>query len=364
MIIKKYINGSLGPVKRKEETMRKNKVLAATMAATLALGMLTACSANEPGSTNSAPKETKEAASEGGDTTTTDAAWPGAAVQFSVPAKAGGVTDIYTRYVQNALQTTVGGTYSTVNYDTPAVAYQTVVAATDPNTLLFQHSSLACNYVTGSLQFNPTTDYRVVGCVADMGAQAIIVAPDAPYNTWEEFIDYAKANPGEASVAISTNGTTHFIFGEVEQFYGVEFTLNECGSEADKLTNIAGGILDLANCSLNNAKQYEEAGQIKVLAILGDGSKTSYDGFDWPVITDVTWAAHMYVFANANISDADAQAINDALVAVAADAEYVSECEAMGGAPLAYSLEEAQADFDATVDTCKSVAEALGILGI
>ena len=340
------------------------KLLAAALVAALSVSMLAACGDSTSTTTTDSADTTATSEAAGDAAATTDAAWPSAAVTFSVPAKAGGVTDIYTRYVQNSLQQNWGGTYATTNYDTPAVAYNTVVTASDANTLLFQHSSLACNYVTGSLQFDPTTDYRVVGCVADMGAQAIIVSPDAPYNTWEELVEYCKANDGNVSCAISTNGTTHFIFGEVEQFYGFTFNKVECGSEADKLTNVAGGIIEVANCSLSNAQQYEEAGQIKVLAILGDGSKTEYDGYDWPVITDVTWAAHMYVFANANISDADAQAINDALCAVANDAEYVEECEAMGGTALAYTLEEAQADFDATVENCKTIAEALGILGI
>lgn len=349
--------------------MRTNKIIATALSAALAASLLAGCGGTATASSSATSESTaasSAAAESTAESTAAEAAWPTAAVQFSVPAKAGGVTDIYARYVQNSLQQNWGGTFSTVNYDTPAVAYQTVVAATDPNTLLFQHSSLVCNYVTGSLQFDPTTDYRVVGMVADMGAQAIIVNPDAPYDTWEEMIEYAKANPGDMSCAIATNGTTHFIFGMVQSACGVELNLVECSSEADKLTNVAGGIIDLANCSLNNALQYEEAGQIKVLGILADGSRDSYAdlGYEWPVITDVTWAAHMYVYANASISDEEAQAINDALCSIAQDPEYIEECINMGGTATAYTLEEAQADFDATTETCIQVAQDLGIYGL
>lgn len=348
--------------------MRTNKIIATALSAALAASLLAGCGGNTTSSSaasDSAAADSTAADSAAADSTA-EAAWPTAAVQFSVPAKAGGVTDIYARYVQNSLQQNWGGTFSTVNYDTPAVAYQTVVAATDPNTLLFQHSSLVCNYVTGSLQFDPTTDYRVVGMVADLGAQAFITNPDAPYDTWEEMIEYAKANPGDVSGAIATNGTTHFIFGMLQSACGVELNLVECSSEADKLTNVAGGIINLANCSLNNALQYEEAGQIKVLGILNDGSRDSYAdlGYEWPVITDVTWAAHMYVFANASISDEEAQAINDALCSIAQDPEYIEECITMGGTATAYTLEEAQADFDATTETCIQVAQDLGIYGL
>ncbi|MDO4620456.1 MAG: tripartite tricarboxylate transporter substrate-binding protein [Lachnospiraceae bacterium] len=291
-----------------------------------------------------------------------DAAWPSAAVQFSVPAKAGGVTDIYTRYVQAALQEDVGGTYSTVNYDTPAVAYQTVVAATDANTLLFQHMSLVTGYVTGSLAFDPTTEYRVAGVPADMGTQAVIVGPDAPYSTWDELVAYCKEHPGDVSCAIATNGSTHFIFGMAQQKCDIELNMVECASEADKLTNVAGGIIDLANCSLGNALQYEEAGKIKVLGVVGSEKVEGYD--QWEPIPDIAWTSPMFVFASKDVSDEELEAINAALKTVSENEAFIEGVTSIGGTASWYSVEDSQKMFDEAVKTCTEIAEGLGIYGL
>lgn len=258
---------------------------------------------------NSAPApsatEAATATTAGGDGETEEAApaadgsWPGSSVQLLVPSKAGGITDIYTRYVQGSLQKSTGGNFATINYDTEAVGYENLRSANaDGTTLLFQHSTLICKYLTGAVEYDPSTESRVVGEVADMGSQAIICSPDTPYDTWDEFIAYAKEHPGDVTTAIATNGTTHSIFGQVQKNCGVELNMVECSSEADKLTNVAGGIIDVANCSLGSAKEYEDAGKLKVLGVLGSG-KPEENYPDWEPIQDVIWSSHLYCFAPA-----------------------------------------------------------------
>jgi len=287
--------------------------------------------------------------------------WPKKAVQMLVPSKAGGVTDIYTRNLQNYLQKATGGNFATVNYNAEAVAYQTLRAAKgDGNTLMFQHSTIICKYLTGAIDYNPSKEFRVVGEVADMGSQAIIVGPKAPYNTWEEFIDYCKKNPGKVICGITTNGATHFIFGQVQKTYGVKFTLVECQAEADKMTNIAGGNIDVANCSLGNARSYEKAGKIKVLGVLGSG-KPEPDYPEWKPITDVLWSSHLYAFAPASIDDATATAINAAFKGVTEDPAYVKACSAIGGKAEWYDLATCQKDFNNTMTQLDEIASFLGI---
>ena len=48
----------------------------------------------------------------------------------------------------------------------------------------------------------------------------------------------------------------------------------QSGGEADKLTNIASGSIDLANCSMNNAIAYEADGKLVVLGIIGPEAAT------------------------------------------------------------------------------------------
>jgi tripartite-type tricarboxylate transporter receptor subunit TctC len=289
------------------------------------------------------------------------AKWPAGSVQMLVPSKAGGVTDIFTRYVQKYLQTNTDGRFGTVNYDNEAVAYENLRSARpDGATLLFNHSTIICKYLTGSIELNPAAQFKVVGIVADMGNQAIIVSPKAPYNTWGEFTAYAKQNPGKVNTAISTNGTTHFIFGLAQKNLGITLNFLECAAEADKLINVAGGFIDMANCSLGNAKEYETAGKIKVLGLLGSG-KPEENYPQWAPITDVLWESYLYCFAPAGIDDAAAEAINAQLKGLVDDPEYAAECRKIGGRPVWFSLKDSQKHFDDTMNSLREVATALGI---
>ncbi|MFQ9702841.1 MAG: hypothetical protein ACLR0U_12690 [Enterocloster clostridioformis] len=71
---------------------------------------------------------------------------------------------------------------------------------------------MICKYLTGAIDYNPQDSFRAVGVAANMGSQAIICRPDAPYNTWAEFIEYAKANPGQVTTAISHKRYHPFYF--------------------------------------------------------------------------------------------------------------------------------------------------------
>lgn len=340
--------------------MRKKSVLAVLTAAVVT-SALAGCNANSaPGAGQTTTGSTEISANETSGKTG-DVKWPDGAVQLLVPSKAGGITDIYARNVQNYLQQSTGGSFATVNYDTEAVAYENLRSANaDGSTLLFQHSTLICKYLTGAVEYNPMEEFRVVGVAANMGSQAIICSPDAPYDTWDEFIAYTKEHPDEVTTAISTNGTTHFIFGQVQQNCGVKLNMVECSAESDKLTNVAGGIIDVANCSLGNAKEYEAAGKLKVLGVLGSGEAEA-EFPEWEPVKDVIWESYVYLFAPASIDDASAQAINDVIKGVADDADFKDACEKIGGKAMWLSVEDSQKHFDDTMKELSGVATALEI---
>lgn len=342
--------------------MRKKQLAAIILAAAVVAGGLAGCSSGS--GTGGAPAAGTTVTTAGSSTDKQGGSsdkWPNGAVQLLVPSKAGGITDIYARNAQNFLQQSTDGNFATVNYDTEAVGYENLRSAkSDGSTLLFQHSTLICKYLTGAVDYNPTEQFRVVGVTANMGSQAIICSPDAPYNTWEEFIAYCKENPGDVTTAISTNGTTHFIFGQVQQNCGVELNMVECSAEADKLTNVAGGIIDVANCSLGNAKEYEAAGKLKVLGVLGSGEAEA--GFpEWEPIKDVIWVSYIYVFAPASMDDTTAAAVNEALEGLTEDDTYRAACQAIGGSAEWLDLESSQKHFDDTMAELSEVATGLGI---
>lgn len=348
--------------------MKKNKLFLGILLAGC-LAAISGCNANSaPVTTTAAPTEKAAVETKTESTAaaeTADIKWPAGAVQLLVPSKAGGITDLHTRYVQEWWQKNTGASMAVVNFDNEAVAYEQLRSAKpDGSTILAQHTTVLCKYITGALDFDPTQEMRVVAKLQYMGDQAIIAAPDAPFNTMAEMVEYAKAHPGELSAAISTNGTTHFIWGSVMKETGIDLKLVEASSETDKLTNVAGGFISLGNVSLANAKQYEEAGKIKVLGMLGRGQGNP-DFPQWQDVTkqgvNVTWGANIYFFVPKDTPEALCDKINGTLKDIVNDADFQKNMKNVGGEADWNDCADSQASFDNELEKLKDIAISLGI---
>ena len=315
--------------------MKKNRILVSAMAVCLAAASLTGCSSDGGASAGAATTEGKAAAAaqnqdavpaEGG-------AWAaGANVYIDVPAKAGGGTDLYTRYLSQALtEVCPGVNFIVTNYDTSEVGMEHVKnAAPDGLTLGTCHGGAIIQYLCGSSEVNIKDDLKVVGIMNQGGPQAIIAKPDAPYKNFTEFAEYIKANPGEVVVGCSLGGTTQVLFTSlVEGLTGDASLVNyvQCSSEADKLTNVASGAIDIANCSIPNAQSYDADGKLTVLGSLGPKVATLENmselvgmELDGKFATtqeqgvDTTWDSNYYVLAPKDTPDEVCKAINEAIM--------------------------------------------------
>lgn len=357
--------------------MRKRiSILAAAL---LAATALSACSGGSANSTTAAKTEaakTEAAKTEAGKTeaasgeAAANTDWPKSAITVNVPAKAGGGTDLQVRYITTAWQKTVGSSVAVVNFDNAQVGMETGrTAAADGYNLLANHSGCLCQYQTGASEINPVTDYEVVAAMQYMGDQAIIVAPDAPYNNMTEFIDYAKAHPGEVSCAIANGNSSHFIWGQIAKATGVEFKMVEAANETEKLTNVAGGFISAGNVTYQNAVQYVEGGKVKVIGMISRDGKDLEEvvarGDNWKTLqsqgVDASWGSNIYIFAPKGTDAATVEAINASLKVVVDDPDFLAGCEAMGATPEWHSVEESKQMLE---DEQKAIVEVAGALGI
>ena len=196
--------------------MKKNRLFAAAMAACLTAVSLAGCGSSSSSETTAAATTAAAAESkaEGGDTAAAgDAVGPwksGDNVYIDVPAKAGGGTDLYTRYLTQALgEVCPGVNFVVTNYDTGEVGMEhTKNAAADGLTLVTCHGGAIIQYLAGSSEVNIKDDLKVVGIMNQGGPQAIIAKPGAPYKNFTELADYIKANPGQVVIGCSLGGTT------------------------------------------------------------------------------------------------------------------------------------------------------------
>ena len=109
---------------------------------------------------------------------------------------------------------------------------------------------------------------------------ALTVPADASYNTLEEFIAYAKENPGKLQVGNAGSGSIWHIAAE-SLAKNAEIELNHIPFEgaSPAVTALVGGHIDAVTVSPAEVKTQLDAGNLKTLAVMSDTRS--------PIIPDV-----------------------------------------------------------------------------
>ena len=286
---------------------------------------------------------------------------------FVIPGSTGGGTDLATRTMGEGLQRLYG---LKINYQQMknTIGHTTVKnAAADGNTIMLATAALLTQYVTGNSEVNPLEDLTLIACLDDNGYSVLAVPVDAPFNTFAEFVEYAKANPGKINAGMPAAGSNTFLFGKLESVLGIELNHVECASESDRLTNIAGGFIDIGVVSLGNAQSYEKAGKLKVIGTvagngvtiadsgvdLGDNYKTLQEqGYD-----DCYVLCMHYIYGPKGMNEEQVKRMNASFKAIIEDATVNEGLRKIGHIPLWHDLEESKniqmEEYNTTVETAK-----------
>lgn len=100
---------------------------------------------------------------------------------------------------------------------------------------------------------------------------SIVVAADAPYQTIEEFIEYAKENPGEIRIGNGGTGATgHLSALAMAQATGTEYNHVPFEGSAPAVTGLLGGHIEAASVQPAEVLPQVKSGDLKVLAIMAD----------------------------------------------------------------------------------------------
>lgn len=238
----------------------------ACITAAMVLGGCASSNSSQTSGNDTAGAQTSQEQSEDN---SKEADWPTGPVTIYVPAKAGAGTDLQARILAQYIQKSTGKAATVINQPDGGgtVAFESVRnAKADGNTLLFYHSNLIAAYWTGTYD-QTYKDFTNICTVTDNGSQAFVAAPDAPYNDLKELAEYAKENPETIKTGVQIGGGSHITMAVLEQSADIKLKMVEAGSNSDKLAGLAGGHIDFTVQDLLTAKQYEEAGKLKILAV-------------------------------------------------------------------------------------------------
>jgi len=117
------------------------------------------------------------------------------------------------------------------------------------------------------MSFNFVRDIApVVGIIR--GGTVMVVHPSFPAKTVQEFIAYAKANPGKITMATSGSGSPQHLAGELfKMMAGVDLLHVPYRGEAPALTDAIGGQIGVIFGTLTATSEHVTAGKLHALGV-------------------------------------------------------------------------------------------------
>ncbi len=346
----------------------KKKILSVLLGVSILSTGLVGCGSSSSSATDQGSDQTAE--------TSANEDWQNEKMTIFVPGKAGGGSDLTTRSLATAWQEAVPSLKIAVeNFDNTAVCYQSIKSEKpDGETLSLAHSGLLTQYLTGSLDVDPEEDLTLIAALGNNGIRCIAARPDAPYDTFEEFVEYTKAHPGEVKAGMAPNGTTHFLLGKMESSLGLDFNYVESSNEADRLTSLAGGFIDIGSISLANGIEYEKAGKVKVLATVGTEGSVSEEFYpgrpdNYQTMEEMGYdcaiGTNYYLFGPAGMDEAMVESMNASLEQIGEEgSSYMTGMYDMGQMGEWHNVEESKEILANEVVDMTQVAKDIGVYGL
>ena len=148
------------------------------------------------------------------------------------------------------------------------------------------------------------------------------------FNTIQEVIAYAKANPGQINMSTAGVGQSWWV-AAMSFLGGTGLNINSIpqpGAGAMTVAQVAGGHAEIGVAALGSAKSMVDSGQVKFLATLGEArAPAPYDKI--PTIKelgyDVSWESTNFIMGPQNMPKEVVTILVSAIEKAAKDPEYI-----------------------------------------
>ena len=308
------------------------KILALALAAAMSLTLVACGGSKTPAASGSA--------SSGGSSSAETVDFPGnKQVSLIVPYSAGGASDTVARIYASELEQSLGTSIvvSNVTGASGAIGLEQVRNSNpDGYTIAYMPVESTMLKALGFTDLS-TDDFRFIGRAMTIPA-AVTVRADAPWDTFEDFVNYAKEHPGEIQVGNSGTGSIwHIAAASIEKECGVQFTHVPFDGAAPAVAALLGGNIQAVTVSPSEVKNNVDSGDFKVLCVLGE-SRSS-------VVPDVPTAQELGIditiqgwggFAVPKDTPDDVVAVLESAAEVAANSDAVKDLLAQNGYEHAY----------------------------
>ena len=199
--------------------------------------------------------------------------WPAHPIKVVVPFPAGGQLDVVVRIVGEKVSAALGQPIvveTRLGADGNIGAEAVARSAPDGYTWFATSVPFATqvSLQPGKLKYDPLKDFAPV---ANLGtASFVLVVPTSvPVNTLREFVDYAKARPGQLSYAGTSIGSvTHLSTELFERAAGIRMEMIPYAGIPAAMSDLVSGRTQFMSTGVIAALPQIKAGKLKPLAIL------------------------------------------------------------------------------------------------
>ena len=196
---------------------------------------------------------------------------PAQPIRFVVPFSAGGTADVLARAIGAKLQTNYGLTVIVENR--PGAAGNIgaeVVAKARPDGSMIVLGTIgihAAYSLYRKLSYDPAKDLRPIVVLGEVPC-VLVVHPSRPFNDLDQFLTYARQNPGKLNYGSAGVGSATHLVGELfQQASGAKLTHVPYRGSSLAMNDLIAGQIDLMFELVTTASPIIKAGNIRALGV-------------------------------------------------------------------------------------------------
>ena len=201
------------------------------------------------------------------------ATWPAHEVKFVIPFAPGGATDVVFRIISEAAEKELGKPIVPMNMGGAGGSKgSTFVKGQKPDgyTLLGGHEFLLTTKYAGMVNFGLEAFEPV--CTLTSTPLTISAGSHTPYKTYQQMIDFVKANPGKMIITMTPASVGYVVWKQVSETAGLDIDksfrtviINGVGPQTKALL---GAHVDATAADVPSHHEYVKDGRVRILAVL------------------------------------------------------------------------------------------------
>jgi len=294
--------------------------------------------------------------------------YPTRPVELVCGMAAGGLGDLNNRLLAKYFEKYLGVPFVTINKPGPSQmmgASYVAQAKPDGYTVGQLTNGIIQAELTGQATGYKMEDLRPI-CQILTASSALIVRPDSPWKTYQEFVDYAKKNPGLTFGSSGIGSATYMRMETINKYAKLGMTPVHFKGDGETLPMLLGKHVDVGCVSPTVAKTQAEAGKVRILFVWDDPVLDGFDksipnlasvyGKDAPDIGTVG-----YLWVPKKTPDYIVRTLDQAVAKMMKDPEFLAEAKKLN---MAYIYVGNDAVEKSMAEKLERYKKALGFLGL